>query len=216
MHDRPAKPHRGARRNGRNRGRKAALGTAIVLLAACGSAAKSHPSSSVPATAAVPAQLGSTQGEAVGRTVDGIKCQVSEQVLFHIHAHLAVYVAGRLTVVPEGIGIAAPRTADQTATGPFVTGGSCFYWLHGHTADGIIHVESPIRRTYTLGNYFDLWNQTLSATRVAAAAGPVTAYVDGRRFAGDPRQIPLASRSAIQLDVGTVVPPAAYSFPSGY
>ena len=29
-------------------------------------------------------------------------------------------------------------------------------WLHTHAADGIVHIESPVDRTYTLGNFFDV------------------------------------------------------------
>jgi hypothetical protein len=118
-------------------------------------------------------------------------------------------------MVPEGIGIAPPRQVDQTTDGPFVSAGSCFYWLHSHTDDGIVHIESPIRRTFTLGNYFDVWNQPLSAARVATATGPVTAFVNGRPFTGDPRTIPLGAHSVIQLDVGTNVAPVPYTFPQG-
>ncbi len=162
-----------------------------------------------------PFVLGTTQGEAVGATVDGIQCQTQEQVIFHIHAHLAVFVDGRPGVIPQGIGIAPPRSEEQSASGPFVLAGSCFYWLHSHTDDGVIHIESPLQRTYTLGNYFDIWHQPLSATQVGQASGPVSAHLDGRPFTGDPRTIPLHAHAVIQLDVGTRVAPRPYAFPSG-
>jgi hypothetical protein len=191
-----------------------ALVAASGVLAGCGGGSSSSTKSTTTA-ASGPFVLGTNAGEAVGPTVDGIKCEASEQVLFHIHAHLAVFVNGRTGTIPEGIGIAPPRTSEQTTDGPFVLGGTCFYWLHSHTADGVIHIESPIQRTFTLGNYFDIWNQPLSATRVGQAIGPVTAYVDGRRFTGDPRSIPLGAHSVIQLDVGTIVAPAPYTFAQG-
>jgi hypothetical protein len=152
----------------------------------------------------------------LGQTVDGIKCELSEKVAFHIHAHLAIFVNGKEREVPEGIGITPPRNEQQSAQGPFVVSGSCFYWLHSHTADGIIHIESPVQRTFTLGNYFDIWKQPLGRDQVGPAKGPVTAYVNGRRFSGDPRSIPLTAHALIQLDVGTPAPaPARFSFPSG-
>jgi hypothetical protein len=185
---------------------------AAVVLAGCGGGS----SSKTTTTASTgPFVLGTTNGEAVGRTVDGIKCETMEQVLFHIHAHLAVFVNGRPGAIPEGIGIAPPRSEEQTTEGPFVLGGTCFYWLHSHTNDGVIHIESPDHRTYTLGNYFDIWNQPLSATQVGLAKGPVTAYLDGRPFPGDPRSIPLTAHAVIQLDVGTVVAPQGFTFPEG-
>jgi hypothetical protein len=166
-------------------------------------------------TSSAPQPLASIDGEATGQLVDGIKCEESEQVLFHIHAHLAAYVDGARRVIPEGIGIAPPRQVAQTPQGPFVAGGRCFYWLHGHTADGIVHIESPVARTYTLGNYFDIWRQPLARDRVGPALGPVTAYLNGRLYAGDPRSIPLTAHALVQLDVGAKVAPAPFTFPQG-
>ncbi len=190
----------------------AAVVVAVILVAG-GGGSKDSGGSNGTAGGAV---LASTAASANGETVDGMKCETSEQVLFHIHAHLAIFVNGKQRLVPEGIGITPPRTEQQSAAGPFVVNGSCFYWLHSHTADGIIHIESPIQRTYTLGNYFDIWKQPLSATQVGPAKGPVTAYLNGRRFSGDPRSIPLKAHALIQLDVGTPAPGAqSFSFPSG-
>ena len=163
-----------------------------------------------------PTLLASTDGQALGQPVDGISCDTSEQVVYHIHAHLAVYTNGKARIIPEGIGIVPPTQVVQTSAGPFVAAGKCFYWLHSHTADGIIHVESPSQRVYTLGNYFDIWNQPLSATQVGPAQGPVTAYVDGQPFTGDPRSIPLDAHTLIQLDVGSASPgPQPFTFPAG-
>jgi hypothetical protein len=199
----------------RNQIRRRAAGLALAaLLAGCGGGGAVTTASTTTASNA-PFVLGTTTGEAVGRTVDGIKCESTEQVLFHIHAHLAVFVNGRPGTIPQGIGIAPPRSEEQTTEGPFVLGGSCFYWLHSHTADGVIHIESPLQRTFTLGNYFDVWNQPLSATRVGQATGQVTAYVGGRPFTGDPQSIPLGAHTVIQLDVGTVVAPQPFTFPDG-
>jgi hypothetical protein len=150
-----------------------------------------------------------------GSPVDGIQCQVAEQVLFHIHAHLTVFVNGAARQIPYGIGIPASQ-ASSTPAGPFVGSGACFYWLHTHAADGIIHIESPIQRTFTLGNFFDLWGQKLSPTEVGPAIGRVTALYDGRWFRGDPRDIPLSKHAEIQLDVGRpLVAPVRIGFPSG-
>jgi hypothetical protein len=106
--------------------------------------------------------------------IDGIACQAGEQVLFHIHAHLTIFVRGAARQVPAGIGIAPPRQVAATPQGAFVTAGSCFMWLHTHAADGIIHTESPVESTYTLGELFDIWGQPLDRTRVGPARGRVT------------------------------------------
>lgn len=139
---------------------------------------------------------------APGAAVDGIQCQGAEQVLFHIHARLTIFVRGVSVQVPAGVGIGPPQEIEQTPRGAFIGGGSCFAWLHTHAADGIIHIESPVKRTYTLGNFFDVWHQPLSATRVGPARGNVTALDDGKVWKGSPRAIPLDAHAQIQLEVG--------------
>jgi hypothetical protein len=136
-----------------------------------------------------------------GASIDGIQCQRGEQVALHIHARLTIFVDGHPKSVPYGIGILDPQTA-PTGVGPFVVGGACFSWLHTHAADGIIHIESPVQRVYTLGNFFDIWGQPLSKTQVGPAKGNVTALVDGKVWVGDPGDIPLNAHSQIQLEVG--------------
>jgi hypothetical protein len=151
-----------------------------------------------------------------GEQIDGITCQAGEQVLFHIHAHLTIFVRGIARQVPAGIGIAPPYQVDATPQGAFVAGASCFMWLHTHSADGIIHTESPVNRTYTLGEFFDIWGQPLDREQVGRAHGYVTALFNGRVFTGNPRQIPLLAHAQIQLEVGRpLVAPQKIVFPSG-
>jgi hypothetical protein len=160
-------------------------------------------------------QLASSGSASAGSTVDGIRCQGAEQILFHIHVHLTVFVDGRPRRIPYGIGIPGAQVS-PTPAGPFVAAGSCFYWLHTHAADGIIHIESPVRRTYTLGNFFDVWGQKLGPTRVGPARGTVTALYNGQVFRSNPRDIPLTKHAQIQLEVGRpLVAPVAIDFPAG-
>ena len=167
----------------------------------------------VPVPSAAP--LTGTATKATGQPVDGVRCQTSEQVLFHIHAHLTIFVNGSPRQVPAGIGIPDAR-AQNTAQGPFVDSGKCFYWLHTHAADGIIHTESPIQRTYTLGDFFDEWGQPLGPGQVGPATGHVTALYNGQVYQGNPRDIPLTKHAQIQLEVGTpLVAPETITFPSG-
>src|SRR5262249_704686 len=98
--------------------------------------------------------LAGPAAKATGQPVDGIPRDTREQGLLHNHAHLTVVVNGSPRQVPAGIGIPGAQ-AQNTPQGTFTSGGKCFYWLHTHAADGIVHTESPIRRTYTLGNFFD-------------------------------------------------------------
>jgi hypothetical protein len=146
--------------------------------------------------------LAGTSPATTGQTIDGISCQTSEQTVFHIHTHLTIFVNGQQRQVPPAIGIPG-AVAEQTGAGPFIGSGTCFYWLHTHAADGIIHIESPVERTYTLGEFFDEWGQPLGPDQVGPAKGKVTAVVNGRVFKGNPRNVPLGSHENLQLDVGT-------------
>jgi hypothetical protein len=87
----------------------------------------------VPVPAAPP--LAGVSASTTGQPIDGISCQTSEQTLFHIHAHLVIFVNGKQRQVPAAIGIPGAR-AQSSASGPFIGTGTCFYWLHTHAASG--------------------------------------------------------------------------------
>jgi hypothetical protein len=153
---------------------------------------------------------------ALGVRVDGISCGAIEQLAFHIHAHLTIFVSGRQRRVPAGVGIGAPRTVVPTPSGEFVSGGTCFSWLHTHAADGIIHIESPVQRAFTLGDFFDVWKQPLGPRHIGSTTGRVTAFLDGRPYHSNPRDIPLTRHAQIQLDIGhPAVAPVSIRFPQG-
>jgi len=151
-----------------------------------------------------------------GEQIDGITCQTNTQVLFHIHAHLTIFVRGVARRTPAGVGVAPPYEVEETPAGAFVAGASCFMWLHTHSADGIIHTESPIDRIYTLGDFFDIWGQRLDRQRVGPARGAVTAFLNGQVYTGNPREIPLLAHAQIQLEVGRpLIAPEQITFPQG-
>jgi len=167
------------------------LAFAALLLVACGD----HPDDA--ARTLAPAANTTQDGP-----VDGISCDAHEQLVLHIHAHLAIYDHGEPKLLPSGIGIST---------------GACIAWLHSHDQSGILHIEAPMPRTFTLGNFFSVWGQPLSMTEVGPALGSVTAFVDGVAITGDPRAIVLADHGVVQLDVGEpVVPAQPYTFPAGY
>jgi hypothetical protein len=147
-----------------------------------------------------------------GQPVDGIDGSSREMLSVHIHAHLALFFNGEQIAIPCGIGIVRPF---RIVNG-FVGVGSGFYWLHTHDATGIIHIESPDARVYTLGNLFDIWGEPLSARGVAGLDGAVCAFVDGKVYSGNPRAIVFAAHTQITLEVGgPVVLPPVYLFPNG-
>ncbi len=143
-----------------------------------------------------------------GDPVDGVGCGAQEYATLHVHSHLALYDHGKQIAIPQFIGFA-----------PTPTGG-CLYWLHTHDASGIIHIESPQlapngSNGFTLGMLFDIWGEPLGPDGVAGIDGPVTAYVNGAKWGGDLRQIPLGAHQQIVLEVGTpIVPAPNYVFPA--
>lgn len=136
-----------------------------------------------------------------GGPVDGIRCDRMEGAVFHIHQHLAIFDRGKSVPIPPDIGR------------PVVAG--CLYWIHTHTSDGIIHVESPVFRTFTLGQLFDVWGQPLGATNVAGVKvpkGQLRVYLNGAVAKGNPRKIELAQHSDIVIEAGGPYhTPAAFS-----
>jgi len=159
--------------------------------------------------------LASTATKATGQPVDGIRCDTSEQVLFHIHAHLTVFVNGSPRQIPAGIGIPGAQ-AQNSPQGQFISNGKCFYWLHTHAADGIIHTESPVHRTFTLGNFFSIWGQPLGPDQVGPEKGHVTVIYNSKAYHGNPRNIPITNHAQIQLQVGTpLIAPESITWPSG-
>jgi len=78
--------------------------------------------------------------------IDGIICEPMEGSVFHIHAKLDIFINGQNFTLPALIGITD----------------NCFYWMHTHDESGIIHIEAPIQKTFTLGQFFDIWKQKLS------------------------------------------------------
>jgi hypothetical protein len=147
--------------------------------------------------------------------VNGISCDALESTIFHIHIHLAIFFDGVEQSIPFGVGIGQPWQVSDSDQGPFVDDGSCFYWMHTHTEDGVIHIESPVRRSFTLGDFFAVWQEPLSASQVGPQQGQVITYVNGQRDSTNPSDIRLTSHQRIQLDVGTDVPPYSFDFPPG-
>ncbi len=141
----------------------------------------------------------------LGRIIDGIQCQGLRQLAYRAYAHLQVYVGGQSRAIPGGIGL-VDLTARTTRKGLVFSAHACYYWLHTRAADGLVQVESPNDRTYTLGDLFKVWDQRLDRDHVAANTGRVTAIVNGKRWRGNPDLIPLTEHESIELAVGKPVP----------
>jgi hypothetical protein len=192
------------------------LGAGVALFWTAGQQ-RSQQAAAAAASATVAARPAATATAAAGvlPPINGISCDALESTVVHIHLHLAIFVNGEEQQVPMGIGIGQPWEVTDSAEGPFVTNGSCFYWLHTHTQDGIIHIESPLRRRFSLGDFFAIWQVPLSASQVGDIQGAVITYINGQRSNMNPPEITLLPHQRIQLDVGGDVPPEPFDFPPG-
>src|SRR6188472_4597543 len=139
--------------------------------------------------------------------IDGIQCNTTEQLLFHIHAHLDVFVNGQLIYIPPQIGIIPDK---------------CIYWMHTHDGTGIIHIESPVKRDFTLGQFFDIWSKKLNNSsefaNIFGGKNIPEVYVNGQKVTGiNYREIKLHAHDEIALVYGkppdTI--PSRYDFPQG-
>ena len=159
----------------------------------------------------VGAQLAPPNTGLTGAPIDGIQCNNSEQLAYHHHVHIAIFINGQPRAVPLGIGMVPPALVTNSPKGPFAEGSNtCLYWIHVHATDGIVHIESPEVRTFLLAQIFGIWKQPLSSTQIGPYTGHVTATFNGQPWNGDPSEIPLDQNAQIVLNLnGPVVNPPA-------
>ena len=148
----------------------------------------------------------SLASDTLSSIVDGVQCNAGEQLVYHHHVHVSIFINGKPESIPLGAGMVPPALVENSARGQFAVGSNtCLFWLHVHAQDGIVHIESPSVRTFLLGQFFGIWGVTLSSNQIGSSTGPVTAYVNGQLWSGDPTQIPLNEHTDIALSLGTPV-----------
>jgi hypothetical protein len=136
----------------------------------------------------------------------GLPALSQEGTVLHIHQHIDIFVDGNATVVPAGIGINPNNFISP---------------IHTHDTSGVIHVESPTREDFTLGQFFAVWGVRFTPKRVggyvSSASRPIRFYVGGTRVTSDPRDIVLSSHQEIAVVVGASPGhvPSSYAFPAG-
>jgi hypothetical protein len=141
----------------------------------------------------------------------GLPALPAESFTLHIHQHLDLYVNGTKQVVPAQIGII---TSPQVVFSP----------LHTHDTSGIIHVESPTVRSFTLGEFFDVWGVRFTPTCIGGYCTQgdkaLRVYVDGQLATRDPTTLELFAHEEIVVTYGTEAElpdpiPSSYTFPPG-
>jgi hypothetical protein len=140
-----------------------------------------------------------------GQPVANVKCENSEQLATHYHAHLDILYQGQPVTIPAQVGITS----------------TCLYWLHTHDQTGVIHIEAPKSesgRKFKLGDFFKVWGQPLSSKQVATiqvgSGQQVKAWVNGQPYTGDLAGIPLASKEQVVIEIGPplVDPPPTFTW----
>ena len=82
------------------------------------------------------------------------QCTTDMATTFHIHSHLTIMADQKNVIVPTEIGIDRVK--------------NCMSSLHTHDESGVIHIESPVQKDFTLGDFFYNWKQPFSSTQVAS------------------------------------------------
>jgi hypothetical protein len=124
-------------------------------------------------------------------------------------AHVEVFARGRVVIIPPGVGVGSPQLS-----GASVVGGRCRYPVSTADPTGVVQVARGVHAT--LGSLFAIWGQPLGGHRVCGfrSRRPVVVYVDGRRWAGRARAVPLHPYSEVVVEIGRRVPPhTTYLFP---
>ncbi len=109
---------------------------------------------------------GNSGAEKTTREV-AMSCTLDIDTKFHIHPHLTIIVNGAEQTIPANTGISL----------------TCMHPLHTHDDTGTIHVESPIQRDFTLGDFFAVWKKTFNKGQIldskADAGHEIVMTVDG-------------------------------------
>jgi hypothetical protein len=138
-------------------------------------------------------------------SIDGIACNTNEQLNYHIHAHLTMYINGQQFPLPASIGIASDN--------------SCFYWLHTHDTTGIIHIETPGQQSYSLGTFFQEWSERFPQITYPTELDQTTGwqvYLNGKPYTGDFHSMPLTAHALITLAFNSpgIKPDTTYAWQS--
>src|SRR3954447_660684 len=154
----------------------------------------------------------------------GLVPERREQLQYHVHAHLDVFVNGRPVPVPAGLGINISDPGVHSGPDPTGSGNSyggiqlcakpCISPLHTHDATGVLHTESATVTPNRLGQLFTEWGVRLTPECVGGYCtpkAPVAFFVNGKRYTGNPNAIGLADQSEIAVVIGR--PPA--TIPTG-
>jgi hypothetical protein len=128
--------------------------------------------------------------------VDGVYCSSGEQLSYHIHAHISIYINGASIPLVANTGIAPVGVTSNANV-------TCYYWLHTHDTTGVIHIESPTTKLYTLNQFFDIWEKFSSSTsalptQLLSSTGWII-FVNGKQVNTDFNHLQLHAHDLITI-----------------
>jgi hypothetical protein len=103
----------------------------------------------------------------------------------------------------------------------------CIYWMHTHDNTGIIHIESPKDRDFTLGEFFDIWGEKFDNNQIfnnvvgkgGSNNNTLSVYINGDKVSNltDYKEIKINAHDEIVIVYGTPPDsiPSGYQFPKG-
>lgn len=188
---------------------------ALALLGACGSNVRSTTQAPAPPAALVAQARPIGRGPSFQPPARGPVVGACERALGRRNgAHVEVFAANRVVLLPAGIGTRPPRSV---AAGR-ISSARCYGELVTLDPTGLVLVRPGTHPT--VADLFRAWGEPLSTRRVASFSTPagtqVAVFVDGRRWRDPPAGVPLSRHAEIVLEVGPHVPPhPAYTFPPG-
>lgn len=125
--------------------------------------------------------------------IAGVSCAKTAPTAVKNHVNLQIFYQETPVAVPAKVGVKS----------------NCSYWLHTTDDSGVIAItlpESEKHHTFTLGTFFQIWGQPLSEHQVTTLKTSdkvhMRVWVNGKRYHGNPGNIPLTSHKVIVIQLG--------------
>ena len=79
-----------------------------------------------------------------------LTCTTDMATQFHIHPHLSIVINGVDQKIPANIGITSV----------------CMNSIHTHDDSGTLHIEAPVKKDFTIGDFFAVWDKQFNKNQV--------------------------------------------------
>jgi hypothetical protein len=143
---------------------------------------------------------GDTASGAQGDPMNGLDCHPDVAEPQDQVTHISVFLDGQQIAFPGQVGIVK-----------LASGSSCVYATHTHNSSGKVHVKGDAGVTYTLGQLFSIWGQSLDPTNFAgiSAGKDVQVFITDSGMVsaatGDWHDIAMNSHREITVQIGSAI-----------